>query len=189
MKYHWFPILWNGHKQTNINISSLVRASGPSASEWRQKGHEGHADAFITRHFYFLSYLYIYTTRESDAHASFGQCIHLLLFSMWKISIQTVTGFYILIYWAFPVIHILSLHYCSSFHNHTISKVPLQLQQWVQRHIKLHHVRGKLIWAFFHFIMSISVWLSGLYCEGDKCGAVLIRHFSPQWEEPFYYLL
>lgn len=34
-----------------------------------------------------------------------------------------------------------------------------QLQQWVQKHIKLHCVKEKLIWAFFYFIVSISVWL------------------------------
>lgn len=43
-----------------------------------------HTNGSIPRHLDFSFCLYIYTTRESNEQSSSGQCIHLLLFSVWK---------------------------------------------------------------------------------------------------------
>lgn len=64
-------------------MSNLVKAFGPTAFKQRKNGHGwGQTNAFINRHFSSSLFLSIYTTRESNEHTSFGQCIHLLLFAV-----------------------------------------------------------------------------------------------------------
>lgn len=91
---HCCFVTWNiigfhsSEKSINQYKYKKMLVKAPEHSIWAKA--EGHANTFIkgppTSH-------HIYTTRESTQLAYLGQCIHLSLLPVWKISIQRVTGF------------------------------------------------------------------------------------------------